>query len=44
MKRCINCNNLLAQQDRDVCLKCLRVTIEKKGKKEVVIINEKNNN
>ena len=28
MKRCMNCNKLLAQNDRDVCLECLAETIK----------------
>ena len=35
MKRCINCKNLLAQEDRDVCLKCLAETIKEDKKVRV---------
>jgi hypothetical protein len=28
MKRCFNCGNLVAQEDRDVCLKCLNRTLK----------------
>ena len=47
MKRCINCGNLLAQKDRDVCLRCLTKTL---GQDKTAVIkqeenkNEKSNN
>jgi len=38
MKRCMNCNKLLAQNDRDVCLECLAETI--KEDKKVIVKNK----
>ena len=39
MKRCINCNNLLAEQDRDVCIKCMKETL-KQDKTAIVKLNK----
>ena len=37
MKRCINCGNLLAEKDRDVCLRCLSMAL--KHDKKVIVKN-----
>ena len=39
MKRCINCNKLLAQDNRDVCLDCLRQAL-KEDKSAIVKIKK----
>ncbi len=41
MKRCFNCGNLIAKNDRDVCLKCLKETLLQDKKVKIKLEEQK---
>ena len=41
MNRCFNCGNLLAENNRDVCIKCLNKVLQDKNNKSVVVTSHR---